>query len=498
MDSRCHRTGIAAVVAAVALVLAGCGRGGQEAPREGKAAEAREVVEVAFIFSYPMIENYRTMYRQAIDTESPDFKGPFNRFTHMTRLLDADFTAIVAPNNDTYYSFLWLDLRREPVVITVPPVPDGRYHVLQFIDMFTHNFAYLGTRTTGNGGVTCLVAGPEWRGEAPGGIDRVFRSESQFNYVLGRILVNGPADHEAVMAILEQYRVQPLSEYLGEAPPPPPPAVDFPPFDEEKAQSLGFVDYFDFLLQFVAVHPDDRKYLERFARWSIGTGGDFDPASWPEEIRRAMEEGVAAGRRAIEEKMKTLGTVVNGWSFVGTAFGSREVMQDRYLVRAAAARLGMYGNDKEEAANFSCAVDAEGKALDASGGRRYVIRFDRGGTPPVNAFWSITMYRLPEVLLVHNPIGRYSISDRTPGIRFGGDGSLEILVQHENPGGDRESNWLPAPDGPFILALRVYFPKPEVLNGEWAPPPVRRVEHEGGPARSPQSRKGITAFRSGG
>ena len=438
------------------------------------AEETQEVIKEAYIFAYPMLENYKTMYVQAIDQNSPDFKAPFNQWSHMTRLLDADFTAIVAPNNDTYYSFLWLDLRREPVVISIPPVPGKRYYVLQFIDMFTHNFAYAGARATGYEGGNFLVAGPDWRGDVPKGINKVFRSESQLNYVLGRILVNGPADHDNAMKILKRYTAQPLSAFTGSTTPPPVQPVVFPAYDRKKAHSVDFISYFNFLMNFIELHPADMKYYKKFEPYGIGKGKKFDKAKLSQALLDAMQKGVEEGDRAILAKKKTLGQIVNGWSFVGGAFGSRETMQDRILVRAAAAELGMYGNNKEEASNYSCALDADGKPLDASKGQKYTIRFEKDQTPPVNAFWSVTMYKLPEVLFVHNPINRYSISDRTKGVRFDKDGSLTFYLQHESPGKKLESNWLPAPDGPFMLAMRIYYPQEAVLNGSWKPPAVQK------------------------
>ncbi len=451
--------------------LTSCHQASQVTPQQ-----AQKIAREAYIFAYPMLENYKTMYIQAIDRNNPDFKAPFNQMTHMTRLLDADFTEIVAPNNDTYYTFLWMDLRREPLVITVPPIPPERYFVLQFIDMFTHNFAYAGTRTTGNEGGSFLVAGPDWQGEIPPGIKKVFRSETQFVYMLGRILVNGAEDHDAALAILNQYQVKPLSEFVGSQPPAPAPQIQFPPYDEKKANSADFISYFNFLLQFVEPHPDDQHFYQEFAQIGIGKGKPFDRTKLDAKVLTAIEKGVQEGHQAIAEKSKSLGKMINGWSFIGPAFGSRKHLQDKILVRAAAAMLGMYGNSMEEAANFSCMLDAEGKPLNAANGQKYIIRFPKGKTPPVHAFWSITMYRLPEVLFVHNPINRYSISDRTPGIQFDRDGSLTIYIQHQPPAKNKISNWLPAPDGPFMLGLRIYYPKQEVLTGEWKPPYVQKIQ----------------------
>ena len=468
---------ILSAIVAVGLLFTGC----NDTPKKSNNAaeltptEAKSIAKDAYIFAYPMLEVYKTMYVQAIDKNSGAYKGAVNEFHHMTKLLDADFTAITAPNNDTYYSFLWMDLNTEPLVVTIPEIPKDRYYVLQMEDINGLNFDYIGSRATGHSGGTYLVAGPEWKGETPKGIDKVFRSESPFNIMLGRILVRGKEDHENVMKILNQYKVQPLSAFEGKKAPKAI-KVDFPVYDAKKATSAEFISYFNFILNYQDIHPNDQKYFDEFAKIGIAKGNTFNKSKIKPEILKALEEGVKEGNAAILERKKTTGKMVNNWSFIGEAFGSRAVMQDKNLLKAAGAATGLFGNDKEEASNFSGTLDAEKKPLNCSENVKYTIRFEKGQTPPVNAFWSLTMYKLPEVLFIHNEIHRYSISDRTKGIKYAEDGSLTLYIQSENPGGELENNWLPAPKGPFMLGLRIYYPKPAIYKGEWIPPTVTKTE----------------------
>jgi hypothetical protein len=277
------------------------------------------------------------------------------------------------------------------------------------------------------------------------------------------------------MKILKQYKVQPLSAFEGKKAPPAK-KINFPAYDAKKATSAAFISYVNFILNYQDIHPDDKKYYDEFAKIGIAKGKTFDKSKIKPEILKAIEEGVKEGHAAILERKKTTGKMVNNWSFIGEAFGSRAVMQDKNLLKAAGAATGLFGNDKEEASNFSGTLDAEKKPLNCSENVKYTIRFEKGQTPPVNAFWSLTMYKLPEVLFIHNEIHRYSISDRTKGIKFAKDGSLTLYIQSENPGGELENNWLPAPKGPFMLGLRIYYPKPAIYKGEWIPPTVTKTK----------------------
>ncbi len=428
--------------------------------------EARAIAEEAYIFAYPMLENYRTMQVQAI---SPDH---FNRFTHSTEIKGPEYKDIVRPNNDTLYSILWLDLRAEPMVLHIPPVTD-RYYSFQFVDMYTHNFAYAGVRTTGTRGGVFMVAGPEWNGEKPAGVNEIFRSEGNFVLCLVRTALEGPEDLENVHALQHRYDVEPLSAFLGVAPPEPSPMDVFPLYVQPDAESVHFISYFNFLLGQLRIHPSEEELIERFGAIGIGPGYYFDADALNGKIRRAIEAGIASALEQIEASGEILGGRSNGWVLTRRIFGSREQMQGLYLVRAGAAHMGIYGNDLEEAYYPTGDLDEEGELLDASK-HSYVLRFEKDEIPPVDAFWSITMYNLPEQLMVENMIDRYSIGDRTEGLSFGEDGSLELYFSKVSPGGEKERNWLPAPDGLFTLTLRMYLPKEHALDPLYAPPAIRK------------------------
>lgn len=430
--------------------------------------EARALAEEAYIFAYPMLENYRTMQVQAI---SPD---RFNRFKHATEIMGPEYKDIVRPNNDTLYSTLWLDLRAEPMVLHIPPITD-RYFSFQFVDMYTHNFAYTGVRTTGTRGGVFMVAGPEWNGEKPAGVNEVFRSEGNFVLCLVRTALEGPEDLENVHAIQRRYGVEPLSAFLGVNPPAPSPMDVFPLYLQPAAESVHFINYFNFLLGRLKVHPSEEELIERFGAIGIGPGFYFNADNFSPEIRAAIEAGITSAIKQIEASREILGERKNGWVLTRRIFGNREQMQGLYLVRAGAARMGLYGNDLEEAYYPTGNLDADGELFDASK-HSYVLRFEKDEIPPVDAFWSITMYNLPEQLMVENPIGRYSIGDRTEGLTFGEDGSLELYFSKTSPGGEKERNWLPAPDGPFSLTLRMYLPHERALDPLYAPPVIRKAE----------------------
>ena len=415
-----------------------------------------------------MLENYRTMQVQAI---GPD---RFNRFTHAAEIMGPEYKDIVRPNNDTLYSTLWLDLRAELMVLHIPPVTD-RYYSFQFVDMYTHNFAYAGIRTTGIRGGVFMVAGPEWDGEKPAGVNEIFRSEGNFVLCLVRTALEGPEDLENVHALQRRYDAEPLSGFLGVAPPAPSPMDVFPLYVQPAAESVHFISYFNFLLGRLKVHPSEEELIERFGAIGIGPDFYFNADNFSAEIRAASEAGIVSALKQIEASREILGEKKNGWVLTRRIFGSREQMQGLYLVRAWAARMGLYGNDLEEAYYPIGNLDADGDLFDVSK-HSYVLRFEKDENPPVDAFWSITMYNLPEQLMVANPIDRYSIGDRTEELTFGEDGSLEIYFSKTAPDGEKERNWLPAPDGPFSLTLRMYLPREYALDPLYALPMVRKAD----------------------
>jgi len=438
-------------------------------------AELREIVKEAYVYGFPMVDSYRIQHSYFVDETNSEFKGAWNQPHSVARVYTPQDKAIQTPNSDTPYTFLGADLRAEPLVISVPAMPKGRYYSLQFIDMYTYNFAYVGTRATGNDAGHHLLAGPSWQGTAPEGVRSVIRSETPFAFVLYRTQLFGASDLEDVRKIQAQYTVQPLSKFTGTPPPAAMAPVDFmkPLSADAQKTSPEFFEILNFLLGLTPTHPSEIALMERFARAGIGPGKSFNAASHSSEQRQAVEQGMADAWKAFATFKAD--QVDTGKKSSADGFGTREFLKNDYMMRMSSAVLGIYGNSKEEANYPVYFVDADGKPLDAATGR-YTVRFAPGRLPPVNAFWSLTMYELPASLLTENPIDRYLInSPMEPGLVRDPDGGITLRVQHESPGKGKEANWLPAPNGPFFMVLRQYWPKPEALDGSWKTPQAVRA-----------------------
>lgn len=438
------------------------------------AAEARAIAKEATIYGFPMVDNYRIQYSYFVDRSNPEFKSAWNVLTNTARVYTPEDKAIQTPNSDTPYSFIGADLRAEPLVLTVPAVDKGRYYSLQFIDMYTFNFAYVGSRATGNEAGNFLLAGPKWKGEKPKGVKEVIRSETEFAFVLYRTQLFEAADLDNVKAIQAAYKVQPLSAFLGTPPPPAPPPIDFikPLTPEAEHTSPEFFSVLDFVLQFCPTDPSETALMARFAKIDVGGGKKFDMQSFPAEVQQAITDGMADGWKEFAEFKKT--ELDTGKKTSADAFGTRAFLKNSYLDRMAGAVLGIYGNSKDEAIYPAYFIDAAKQPLD--GTRHYTLHFVKDQLPPVNAFWSLTMYELPSSLLYANPLNRYLInSPMLPSLKRDADGGLTLYIQNESPGKDKESNWLPAPKGAFFLAMRLYWPKPAALTGAWKAPPLERT-----------------------
>ncbi len=426
-----------------------------------------------------MLLAYKALYSFNVDRNSGEFKAPFNVIANEARVFTPADTAVSTPNSDTPYSMVQLDLRAEPVVISVPEVPRDRYYDVQFADFYSFNYAYVGSRATGSRAGSYMVAGPNWQGETPPGIRQVFRCETQFGLVVFRTQLFGPDDMDNVRAVQAGYRAQPLSAFLGRPPAPAAPPVDWLPFTRD-ALTTRFAEYLSFILQFcpaTGTAAVERPMRERFA--AIGIGGRRPAGSSPsgEAERAAMGDAVRTAMGRIRARANSMGIDINGWR-VGSAGGDRSHYNGDWELRAAVALNGIYGNNPEEATYPFARHDATGAELDGSK-HAYSITFPADGLPPVNAFWSVTMYETSTMLLVANPIDRYLInSPMLSGMKRNPDGSLTIYVQHESPGPERESNWLPAPAAPMSIVLRMYWPKteqPSILpigQGQWRPPPI--------------------------
>jgi len=427
-------------------------------------AEARAIAKEAWLYAYAPIQGYQTLYNQTQNKEFPGYVGGFNRFRHYARSATPADKDIVTPNNDTPYSWAWLDLRAEPLVLSLPAVPAPRYYVNQWFDLYTHNFAYTGVRATGREAGTYLFVGPRWKGAVPKGMTKVFRAETEFVGTLTRTQLAAPDDLPAMQAVQAQYKLTPLSQFTGKPTPQPAPTVAWPVWDAKKAEGIGFIAYLNALLPFMPTVPSEKATFARFAKIGIGPGKPFDPAKLDPATRSAIELGIADAPKELREKALAQST---SKGFFGTR---SELGTDYIMYRSMGAMLGIYGNSTDEAVYASQQTGPDGKVLDGS--RHWVLRFEPGQLPPVNEFWSITMYNLPERLLVENPINRYSVGDRTAGLKQGPDGSLEIYIQNDNPGPDKASNWLPAPKGPFFFVARFYGPKQAAMDGTWKLPPL--------------------------
>lgn len=437
-------------------------------------AEARAIAKDAYVYGFPIVDNYRILYTYFVDGRGPGYKAPWNTLFNEARVYTPADTAIQTPNSDTPYSYVGADLRAEPLVFTVPTIEEGRYYSLQFIDLYTYNFAYVGSRATGNGGGSYLLAGPGWQGEKPDGIAEVFPCDTDLAFVLYRTQLFDPEDIANVERIQAEYSVQPLSAFLGQPAPPPAAAVDFyPPLGaEDERTSLAFFDELNFLLQFCPVVASEVALRERFAALDVAAGQTFDPEALAPDIRQAVQGGFSDAWRALDGVQVEIGA---GAVTSGDLFGTREFLDGNYLYRMAGAALGIYGNSRQEAMYPSYLVDAEGQPLDGTK-HDYTLRFAPGQLPPVNAFWSVTMYTAPESHLYANPIDRYLInSPMLPNLVEDADGGITLSIQHDSPGADKEANWLPTPAGPFQMAMRLYWPKPQALDGTWTPPRLGRV-----------------------
>jgi hypothetical protein len=436
-------------------------------------ADVREIAKEAYIYGFPMVDNYRVQFAYFQDPTNPEYKAPRNALFNIPRVFTPEDKAIQTPNSDTPYSWIGMDLRAEPLVFTVPAIESNRYWSLQLIDLYTHNFDYLGSRTTGNGGGSFAIAGPNWQGEPPADITKLIRSETDILSAQFRTQLFSPDDLDNVKAIQQQYIVQPLSAFLGQPAPPPPQAIDYvtPLTPEAQETSLEFFSILNFLLQFAPTHPTEVDLRARFAEIGVGPGLEFDPGALSTETRAAMEAGIADAWAAFDAVKAEVNA---GRVTSGDILGTREHLQNNYLYRMAGAVLGIYGNSKAEAMYPAYYVDATGAPLD--GANAYTMRFAPGQEPPVNSFWSITMYEQPASLLVENPIDRYLLNStmidsfvRDP------DGGLTLYFQNASPGADKEANWLPAPTGPFSVIMRLYWPKDSALSGEWNAPPLNKV-----------------------
>ena len=436
--------------------------------------EIEKVAEEAYIYSFAMLMGYRFAFATFLMPGLPSYRGPINGIYGKAATLDHTYKDVITANADTPYSFGMLDLRVEPAVIQVPEVAD-RYYVLQFIDLYGCNVHFVGSRATGSQAGTYLAVGPGWDGQAEDEFDGVLPFETGLVCVAGRTQLLSVDDVPALTKVMDSYHVQSLSAYRGQSGPAPEP-VQWPVWNDEASRDERFIGYLNFLLSFCQpIHPSEADLMARFAQIGIGAGQPFDAEALSDKVRDAIRAGVNASRETMAAESLTVGSSVNGW-ILGEVFGDRDFYGGNYMLRAVAAMLGYGGNDFIEAMYPLVRYDDAGEPLD--GAFRYQLTFTT--TPPTRAFWSITMYDTSydgtAGYMVENPINRYLINSTTPGLVYADDGSLTLTIQREQPQDTTEqAKWLRAPEGPFYMTMRIYWPEPAALDGTWTPPPVRAV-----------------------
>jgi hypothetical protein len=442
--------------------------------------EALAIGMDAYVYFYPLLSMDLTRKQFTNVAQGQDqFKGPMNTMVNVPEYPPGDFKGVVRSNFDTLYSSGWLDLSKEPVVLSVPDT-HGRYYLMPMLDMWTDVFASPGWRTTGTQAGTFLVTPPGWRPDLRDGFAEEFKlpkgtqridAPTPYVWIIGRTKTDGPPDYDAVHKIQAGYKLTALSDW-GKTPRPVEPKID-PGVDMKtppkiQVDAMPAARYFAYgaeLLKMQPPHATDQPIIAQMKRIGIEPGNSFDMAKVDPAVQSALEKVPEQAQKLMAWKLQSLARVVNGWSLNIDTMG---VYGNYYLKRAIVSQVGLGANLVEDAVYPLNLADETGKPLD--GAYKYTINFERGATPPSNAFWSITLYD-SEGFQVPNHLNRFAVSSWMP-FNYNADGSLDLYFQNESPGKDKEANWLPAPKGPFNLTMRIYAPKSEVLTGKWAPQPV--------------------------
>ncbi len=438
------------------------------------AEEAYVIAREAYSFFYPLISMDITR-KQCINVEAgtkPGF-GPMNQFSHMRAYPEADFKVVVRPNFDTLYTVAWLDLTEEPVVVSTPDTAD-RYYLLPMLDMYTNVFASPGWRTSGTSATNYVVAPASYKGQLPENTELI-TAPTAYVWVIGRIQTNGPADYAAVHKVQDGFTVTPLSQWGKETAAVTAKldsTVDMKTPPLEQVNAMDAATYFAYAAKLMKLHAPqvtDWSMLARLQRIGFTSENGFDLSQLDTEIKAALDRGTKDELQTMVKLLPSLGRPVNGWSMNTDTMG---VYGNYYLKRAIVSMVGLGANQPEDAVypiNFN---DADAKPVDGS--NKYILHFSKEELPPVNAFWSVTMYD-KDGFQAANSLNRFAISSWMP-LKYNGDGSLDLYLQNENPGADKEANWLPAPKCQLGITMRLYAPKTSVLTGEWNPPAIRRVK----------------------
>ncbi|MEO8715084.1 MAG: DUF1254 domain-containing protein [Acetobacteraceae bacterium] len=438
--------------------------------------QAHAIAVNAYIYFYPLMSIEIT--RQQFTNVQPgqeSLKGPANTFVNVPEYPPGDFKGVVRPNFDTLYSSAFLDLSKEPMIVSAPDT-DKRYYMLPMLDMWTDVFASPGWRTTGTKAASWAVVPPGWAGALPDGVARI-DAPTPFVWILGRTKTDGHADYDAVHKIQAGYKVTPLSQW-GKPPQPPSvmidPAIDMKTPPKIQVDTMDVGKYFATAAEFMKSAPPhitDQPMVAELKKIGIEPGMSFDPDKADPTVRKAMEGVIEDAQGLMAWKVRSLAPVVNGWSMNTDTMG---VYGNYYLKRAIVAQLGLGANLPQDAIYPLNLADKSGRPLD--GDHKYTIHFDKGATPPADAFWSITLYD-PQGFQVSNSLNRFAVSSWMP-LHYNHDGSLDLYFQNESPGAAHEANWLPAPKRGFNLTMRLYAPRTDALTGRWEPPPVVEQEAE--------------------
>ena len=446
--------------------------------------EARAIGVDAYVYLYSLatMDISRKQFTN-IEPGKEFGKGPMNMFVSVPEYPPASFKGVVRSNFDTLYSIAWLDLTKEPMIVLAPDT-GGRYYLLPMLDMWTDVFASPGWRTTGTTAATYIVTPPGWRPDLrdrfidefklPKDTQRI-EAPTPYVWIIGRTKTDRPPDYDAVHKIQAGYKVTALSEW-GKTPTPVQvkidPTVDMKTPPKVQVDTMSAGKYFAYAAELLTVNPPhltDEPILAQMRRIGFVPGQRFDIEKLPPAVRKGLEAVPEAAQKLMDWKMPTLARVANRWSMNTDTMG---VYGNYYLKRAIVTQLGLGANLPEDAIYPLNLGDESGRPLD--GANKYTIHFDKDAAPPVNAFWSITLYD-SEGFQVGNSLNRFAVSSWMP-FKYNADGSLDLYFQNESPGKDKEGNWLPAPKGAFNLTMRLYAPKSEALTGKWNPPPITRAQ----------------------
>ncbi len=478
--------------------------------------EITQIAKEAYIYGYPIVENYRNMSITAIDTQNPNFVKPFNELAVLPMQLTTEVEvaeteeatengngekiqtlteiSVKPGKTDMAYGSAWLDLRREPIVVTIAPVEEKRYFSVQFVDLFGNDFDYFSSQKEGSRGGRLLLVAPGWKGHKPEGVSRVVESPSSFVFAMFRLQIGDDAVKNT--NIMGQYKVEPFSQYAHTTPPPAPQPLNFPVYNSAKAKTPEFFTYLNFMLQFCTVPKEESGMMKRFAEIGIVPGKVFDYSTMSDSEKKALIDGMAAGQAELDAMSKTNVKVP-------VLYGnSSNLLKENYPYRAYIASKNLYGNSSEEIWGIIYEVSANNKKL--NGKSQYEMKFDKNRLPPVSAFWSLSAYPVSQQFSAFNPASSYTISSNRQSFKLNEDGTLTLYLQHQKPAEEKLGNWMPVPEGKFFLLLQLYQPKEDVLKGQWTSPKIIRMNNKPDPdnasilSSDPKSKQPVlirTAYR---